>query len=142
MIILCSGGFDPLHEGHLAYFEEAARYGKLVVAVNSDAWLKRKKGFVFMPRAGRARIVAALRCVHRVYEITEDGDGTVCQALEEIRPDYFANGGDRTNPDPTERAMCIELGIVELFNVGGGKIASSSDLVKAAHDHHAHPVQD
>ncbi len=126
--ILCSGGFDPLHVGHLNYLEAAVRYGPVVVALNSDVWLIRKKGYCLMPWSERARILMALRCVNNVLTV-DDSNGTVTGALFEYHPIYFANGGDRKRAEPQEHAMCQELDIVELFDIGGGKTHSSSDLV-------------
>lgn len=127
-IVLATGGFDPLHVGHLDYLEDASTYGTLWVVVNSDNWLLRKKGYCVMSWDDRARIVKALKCVAIVRK-TDDSDGTVCEALREIRPKWFVNGGDRTVADPREHAVCQELGIHQLFGVGGGKTRSSSVLV-------------
>ncbi len=141
MIALVSGGFDPLHVGHVRYLAAAAKYGTLIVALNSDAWLRRKKGFVFMPWADRFEIMASLSMVASVVPV-DDRDGTVCEAIERVRPDVFCNGGDRTVGDPRERTSCFTVGARELFGVGGGKIQSSSHLVAAARsasrqaDHH------
>ncbi len=129
-MILCSGGFDPLHVGHLHYLQAAATYDDYVVVVlNSDAWLIRKKGYVFMPFLERAEILKALSVVTHLMEV-DDSDGTVCEALTRVRPHYFANGGDRTEPNPAEDAVCGKLGIIQLFRVGGTKIASSSQLLR------------
>lgn len=136
MIVLCSGGFDPLHVGHLDYFEDASNHGELFVALNSDDWLRRKKGYVLMPYEDRVRILKALEIVSMVLPV-EDDDGTVCQALEKWRPTHFANGGDRTTADPKEHACCVRLGIRELFRIGGGKSRSSSEIIMAVfRDHH------
>jgi len=132
MIVLISGGLDPVHNGHLDYIEAAAEYGKVIVALNSDAWLMRKKGYVFMPWDIRSRIVNALEPVYKVIRAA-DHDGTVCNVLRLIKPDYFANGGDRVEANLKEHAVCQELGIVELFNVGGGKVNSSSDIIRDYH---------
>ncbi len=128
-MILVSGFFDPLHDGHLDYLEGAREYGEVVVALNSDQCAIRKKGYVFMPWEVRARVLRALSIVHDVISF-DDSDGTVCEALRRIKPDYFANGGDRTTPDEREHKVCQELGITELFGVGGDKINSSSELVE------------
>ena len=128
MIVMCSGGFDPLTVGHLCYLKDAAHFGDVVVALNSDAWLMAKKKFVFMPWADRMLIVKAISWVASVSAV-EDSDGTVCEALRRLRPHYFTNGGDRTKANSLEDAVCDELGIKQLFNVGGQKIRSSSELV-------------
>ena len=127
--ILISGGFDPIHIGHVRLINYAHDYGKVVVALNSDHWLKAKKGFVFMPWTERAEILRALNAVHDVIMV-DDRDGTVCMALRQLKPDYFANGGDRMEPNPLEHEVCKQLGIKELFNIGGKKIQSSSELVR------------
>lgn len=129
MLVLVSGGFDPLHIGHVRLIRRASEYGRVVVGLNSDAWLLRKKGFVFMPWAERAEILNALALVSLVLPV-EDSDGTVCALLESAQPHYFANGGDRTQAHPAEHAVCERIGIKELFGVGGVKIQSSSKLVE------------
>ena len=131
MIVAVSGGFDPLHIGHLEMLEEASDYGSVMVILNSDAWLRRKKGFCFMPWEDRAQILAALSCVSMVVPV-DDRDGTVCEALRRERPDYFANGGDRTNKNTPELELCGALHIMPIFGVGGDKIESSSELVNRA----------
>ncbi len=121
--IVISGGFDPLHPGHIAMIESATEYGEVHVVVNSDDWLIRKKGFFFQPFSDRKKIIEAYTPhVHAV----DDTDGTVCEALHKIKPDYFGNGGDRTNKNTPELAVCRELGIEPVFELGGGKYASSS----------------
>jgi D-beta-D-heptose 7-phosphate kinase/D-beta-D-heptose 1-phosphate adenosyltransferase len=129
--VMVSGGFDPVHDGHLDLIEHAAKYGRVVVALNSDAWLTRKKGYALLPWATRWRILSLLTPVYLVIEV-DDADGTVCAALHRYRPTYFANGGDRTGRNTPELAVCESLGIRPLFGIGGGKAASSSDLVRAA----------
>jgi D-beta-D-heptose 7-phosphate kinase/D-beta-D-heptose 1-phosphate adenosyltransferase len=132
MICLVSGGFDPLHIGHLRMMREAAsKYGRLVVALNSDAWLMRKKGYVFMPFDERKEILGAITWVNMVLAVKDD-DGTICDLLDRFRPNFFCNGGDRTTANPAEHEVCEKYGIKEVFGVGGGKIQSSSALVKAA----------
>jgi D-beta-D-heptose 7-phosphate kinase/D-beta-D-heptose 1-phosphate adenosyltransferase len=128
-IVCVSGGMDFLHIGHVDLIEDAARFGKVVVILNSDEWLMRKKNYVFMPFAERAEILLALRFVSAVAAV-DDADDTVCEALRRIKPDYFANGGDRVTSDPREQRVCLELGIKELFGIGGGKISSSSELLR------------
>jgi len=93
----------------------------------------RKKGFIFMPFSERAEIISAFECVSRV-EVALDSDNTVCQSLRVIKPDIFANGGDRTPGRVPEQDVCEELGIEMLWNVGGGKVRSSSTLVREATD--------
>ena len=92
--IMVSGGFDPVHVGHIQMIEEASRWGTVIVVINSDAWLMKKKGYVFMPWKERAYIMGNIKGVSVVTAV-DDSDGTVCRALEYHRPDAFANGGDR-----------------------------------------------
>ena len=128
-IIAVSGGFDPIHVGHLRMMKEAANHGKLTVIINSDDWLKRKKGYIFMPFEERAEIISELTCVDKVV-MAKDDDRTVCESLRELQPDIFANGGDRGANTTPESRLCKELGIELMYDVGGGKVRSSSKLVK------------
>jgi len=137
---MVSGGFDPIHEGHISYLEDAARHGDVVVALNSDEWLMRKKGYVFMPWEARARILEAIKYVKKVVRVN-DFDGTVCDALREIRPDIFANGGDRQNPDYSEDAYCKIHKIHQFFGIGGmEKKNSSSELMEKAFDNYKNSI--
>lgn len=138
-VVLVSGGADPLHIGHVAMLRAAALMGRVVFALNSDAWLMRKKGYIFMPWEERAVMLRECRSVSQVIGVRDD-DGTVCEALERVRPHVFANGGDRTSPNPKEHELCLRLGIKELFNVGGLKLESSSDLIRRAVDNHKNAV--
>ena len=128
---MVSGGFDPLHIGHVRLINHAARWGQIVVALNSDEWLIRKKTYAFMPFDDRREILFSIKSVLSVVRF-DDSDNTICQALRSLQPDYMANGGDRTEADPREHAVCEELGITELFGIGGSKTNSSSDLVREA----------
>jgi cytidyltransferase-like protein len=121
--IAISGGFDPIHPGHIAMIEGAMKYGEVHIIVNSDAWLVRKKGFYFQPFEDRKKILEAY--TPHIHEV-DDSDGTVCEALRRIRPSFFGNGGDRTNKNTPELEVCNELGIEPVFELGGGKYASSS----------------
>lgn len=138
VVVMVSGGFDPVHIGHVRMFEEAKKLGsELVVVLNNDNWLRFKKGFAFMPDTDRKEIIESFRCVDRVVITSHEpntNDITVCRELELIRPDIFANGGDRKENVPVpEYEVCARLGIVMVFNIGhGGKIRSSSELVKKA----------
>jgi len=129
--VVVSGGFDPIHVGHLRMFKEAAKLGELVVVINSDPWLQRKKGYIFMPWEERAEIISAFECVSEVV-MAVDIDNTVCASLENIKPDIFANGGDRGASNTPESRVCERLGIEMVYNVGGGKVRSSSHLVNDA----------
>jgi D-beta-D-heptose 7-phosphate kinase/D-beta-D-heptose 1-phosphate adenosyltransferase len=108
--------------------QEAAQFGEVIVILNSDEWLMRKKGFVFMPWEERAEIIESIKGVRKVVRV-DDSDGSVCEALRREKPTYFANGGDRTNKNTPEMEVCTDLGISMLWGIGGGKIQSSSDLV-------------
>lgn len=123
--IVISGGFDPIHPGHIAMIEDAAKYGEVHVVVNSDDWLVRKKGFFFQPWIDRKKIIEAY--TPHVHEV-DDTDGTVCEALRRIKPDYFGNGGDRGAKNTPELDVCAELGIEPVFELGGGKYSSSSEI--------------
>ena len=129
--IMVSGGFDPIHIGHVRMILEAATHGEVIVVANSDEWLMRKKGYVFMPWQERAEIIESLQGDIRVEQV-DDSDDTVCEALRRLKPDIFANGGDRKGSNTPEVALCEEMGIKLIWNVGGGKIQSSSDLVAAS----------
>lgn len=129
-IVAVSGGCDPCHSGHIRMILEAANYGDVVVILNSDDWLIRKKGYKFMDWAERAEILSAIRGVVEVVTV-DDTDGTVCEALRRIKPDYFANGGDRKVGNTPEGDVCKELGIEMLWGIGGGKTQSSSWLIDA-----------
>lgn len=128
--VMVSGGFDPVHIGHIRMILEASKWGDVIVVANSDDWLYRKKGFVFMDFEQRAEILASIKGVIKVSGV-DDHDGTVCEAIIRHKPDYFANGGDRKKHNTPEQAVCDELGVEMLWGVGGNdKANSSSDLVE------------
>jgi len=131
-IVVVSGGFDPLHSGHIAYFEAAKSLGDiLVVGVNSDAWLARKKGRSFMSQLERTAIIDALSVVDRTIWFNDDDD-SACAAIEQIKTHYpnddiiFANGGDRTRTNIPE--MRVE-GVAFRFGVGGENKMNSSSWI-------------
>lgn len=129
IIVAVSGGFDPLHIGHIQYFKEAKKLGdKLVVILNSDRFLMNKKGYIFMPYKERKEIIKRIKYIDKVIDCI-DKDQTVCKTLKMLKPDIFAKGGDRTLENIPERKICEELGIKMVFNVGKGKVQSSSWLV-------------
>lgn len=132
--VCISGGFDPVHVGHLRMIRAAKRLagvdGKLIVILNSDDWLQRKKGYVFMPFDERREILLGFRGVDAVSSV-DDSDNTVCKALDRLRPDIFANGGDRKEHNVPEDGTCEKRGIEMSYNVGGGKVQSSSNLVSS-----------
>jgi D-beta-D-heptose 7-phosphate kinase/D-beta-D-heptose 1-phosphate adenosyltransferase len=133
-IVLVTGGFDPLHRGHIKYFLDARKLGDiLVVGLNSDAWLTRKKGVNFMDIRDRVAIVQELACVDKVIEF-DDEDGTAIDAINwtlEVHPEdtvIFANGGDRTLDNIPE--MVVESDRLEfVFGVGGEDKENSSSWI-------------
>ena len=129
--IMLSGGFDPIHRGHVRMILAAAELGNVIIAANSDRWLMSKKGYIFMLWDERAEILRSIRGVDDVVPVG-DTDGTVCEALRRVKPDIFGNGGDRTQQNTPEMEVCKELGIEMVWGLGGEKIQSSSDLVGAA----------
>lgn len=127
--VVASGGFDPLHVGHVEYLEHAKSLGdKLIVIVNTDDFLMAKKGYAFMPLKERIYIVKSLKCVDEVVACI-DKDQSVCETLRMISPNIFAKGGDRNVGNIPEATVCHELGI-QIIDGLGAKIQSSSDLVK------------
>ena len=133
--VAVSGGWDPIHIGHVRLFNEAKKLGDtLVVILNNDNWLLAKKGYAFMPEKERKELIEGLRAVDRVLltkHKKNDKDRSVCRELRELRPDVFANGGDRVAGNIPEYALCEELGIKMVFGIGkGGKIQSSSWLLE------------
>ena len=131
-IVCTSGGFDPLHPGHASCIIESKQFGDtLVVVVNGDDFLERKKGKPFMDLETRCHLVACLREVDYVIPFEIEGDPTVSQALRRIRPHVFTKGGDRVdNSNIPEWKVCQELGIELISQVGKPKLWSSSDFLK------------
>lgn len=135
VVVAVSGGFDPPHVGHARMFREAKKLGDtLVVILNNDHWLLKKKGHVFMQELERKELIESIRWVDRVV-LTRHRKGTkdmsVCEALARLRPHVFANGGDRTYTNIPEVATCEKIGCRMVFNVGrGGKMQSSSWLLE------------
>lgn len=136
IVVAVSGGFDPLHIGHVRMFKKAKSLGDyLVVILNNDNWLKLKKGFSFMPERERKELLEHIKWVDKVV-LTGHKPGTkdlsVCFELKKVKPHIFANGGDRKLDNIPEVAVCEKLGTKMIFNIGhGGKIQSSSWLLKA-----------
>lgn len=144
-VVMVSGGFDPVHIGHVRLFQEAKKLGdELVVVINNDNWKRQKRKYVFMPDYERKEIIEAFACVDRVILTGHKNpkspkDMSVIKELLKIKPHIFANGGDRNeddskNPNSSlyyEVDVCENLGIEMVFNIGhGGKIQSSSELVE------------
>lgn len=120
-----------MHKGHMDYIKDAAKHGDVIVILNSDAWLRRKKGFVFQTYEERKYILENLKDVFSVVPV-EDSDGTVCEALRRLHPDYFGKGGDRTADNTPEQETCSWLGIEMIWDLGGRKTQASSTLVRNA----------
>ena len=128
-VVAASGYFDPLHVGHLEYFEKARKLGdKLVVIINNDVQTRLKKKTVFMPQEDRMRIIKALKPVDEVF-LSIDDDNSVCKSLEKIKPSIFAKGGDRTVDEIPETPICKRLGIKVIDGLGA-KIRASSDILR------------
>ena len=126
-VIAISGYFDPIHVGHLEYINMAKKLGdKLVVIVNNNYQCELKKGKPFMDEKDRVMIVSNLKNVDEVF-LSIDKDKTVCASLEKIKPDIFANGGDRKNYEIPESVICKKYDI-KIIDGLGDKIRSSSDL--------------
>lgn len=136
---IVSGGFDPIHEGHIDNIVDAYyKVGPIIVIANSDAWLTRKKGKPFQTMKTRYSILSNLKQVSFVYcnEEEDDLDGTVCKSLKKIRALYpeasltFCKGGDRVPGNVPEIDVCNLFGINIMYNVGGEKVNSSSVLLE------------
>jgi len=133
-VVLVTGGFDPLHSGHIEYFKSAKQLGdKLVVGINTDAWLTRKKGRPFMPGAERTTIIQHLSMVDHCL-LFDDDDNSSKEAIKNVRMMYpdahiiFANGGDRTSNNIPEMDTEVENISFE-FGVGGNNKANSSSWI-------------
>ena len=137
-IIILSGGFDPLHIGHLKMFKAAKEQDAIViVGANSDSWLTRKKGQPFMIHSERSEILKAIKYIDYVYVFNDDDD-TACDLIKKVIEKYddnkvkilFGNGGDRAIASTPEIEYCNQNGVELLWELGGDKIQSSSDLIK------------
>ena len=131
-VVIVSGGFDPLHSGHINHFEAAKGLGdRLIIALNSDAWLARKKGRPFMPFQERAAIISKLQMVDEVWQFNDD-DESACAALVRAKAAFaeativFCNGGDRQKDNIAE--MGVD-GVEFVFGVGGNDKANSSSWI-------------
>tara|TARA_B100000809_G_C14972162_1_gene471339 strand:- start:55 stop:480 length:426 start_codon:yes stop_codon:yes gene_type:complete len=135
-LIILSGGFDPIHKGHVRMFKSASKLGRVIVGLNSDHWLARKKDKFFMPFEERQEILESIKYITSVYQFNDD-DNTACDLIKVIYSEFgdkhdvcFGNGGDRTNETTPEVEFCIKNNIEMLWGLGGGKIQSSSNLLK------------
>ncbi|MAG26434.1 hypothetical protein CMI47_12865 [Candidatus Pacearchaeota archaeon] len=135
LLIMTSGGFDPIHIGHIRCIQESRTLFPndiIAVLVNGDEFLKRKKGAPFMNIDERIEIVASIVGVDFAVKWNDDTQ-TVCKALELFKPDVFVKGGDRFPDNIPEWDTCIKIGCKMMFNVGvGGKVQSSSKLIANA----------
>ena len=135
-IMILSGGFDPVHKGHVRMFKAAKNMAyKVIVGANSDAWLVRKKGKAFMNWAERAEILKAFRYIDEVFPFN-DSDDTAMELLVRVKNLYpecslsFGNGGDRTEKNTPEKGYCDAYNIDMVYHVGGNKVQSSSELIE------------
>ena len=134
VIALITGGFDPIHVGHIRLIQEAGKIGRVVVGLNSDQWLKTKKGMHFMPFEERKAIVEQMQGVVLATGFN-DTDGTAIDAIRVVQNMFpnesiiFCNGGDRTDKNIPEHDFCVKNNVEMRFEVGGGKANSSSWLL-------------
>ena len=147
-IFMTSGGFDPVHVGHIRCIKETAkmaispdayprsRTGIVVVVVNADSFLIRKKGYVFMPLRERMEIIDSIGGVDFVVPWETESDQTVVGAIELLKPKFFTKGGDRLDASTIpEWQICQEVRCQIITGVGGEKIQSSSTLVEESRAH-------
>ena len=133
-LVLISGGFDPIHSGHIFLIQEASKHGDVVVLLNSDKWLKMKKGKEFLPFKERKIIMKAIKNVIDVLAF-DDTDSTCIDGINKAikkYPNYkikFANGGDRDNNTTPETEHCIKKNIETLWGIGGSTKANSSSWI-------------
>ncbi len=137
-IVLITGGFDPIHSGHISYIKAAKEYAKtfkdmLIVGINSDEWLVRKKGKSFLPFAERACIVSSIKGVDSVIDF-DDSDNSAKDAIKKVRLQYpdahiiFANGGDRNGKNIPEMDY-HDTNLSFIFGVGGEDKKNSSSWI-------------
>ena len=134
VIVLVTGGFDPIHSGHILYLKDAKKLGdKLIVGVNSDQWLINKKGSPFMPLDERINIISNLSVVDEAIEFEDDEFNSASNAIHKVLQKYpnhriiFANGGDRATSEIPETPVCKKYNI-KMVDGLGDKIRSSSNL--------------
>ena len=133
-IILVSGGFDPIHSGHIFLIQEASRNGDVIVLLNSDSWLIQKKGKAFLPFTERKIIMSSLKNVIDVISFN-DSDKTCIEGIKKVIKKYpldkikFANGGDRNKDTTAESIFCNQNNIELIWEVGGKNKANSSSWI-------------
>jgi len=133
-IILISGGFDPIHSGHINLIKAAGFYGDVVVLLNSDNWLRNKKGKEFLPFNERKTIILSIKKVIDVIKF-DDTDKTCLDGIKKAIEKYknkeikFANGGDRDNSTTPELEFCKEKKIEMLWGIGGNEKSNSSSWI-------------
>ena len=133
-IILVSGGFDPIHSGHIKLINDANKYGDVIVLLNSDEWLRNKKGKEFLPFDERKIILNNIKGVIDVIEF-DDSDKTCIDGIKKAKSLYnnnvikFANGGDRNKETTPEKEFCDKNDIETLFGIGGNNKSNSSSLI-------------
>lgn len=135
---IVSGGFDPIHEGHIAMIDASAKASDgVIVLANSDAWLIRKKGKNFYSMKTRKIILEHIKGVVDVLEF-DDSDGSASDGILKARQKYkdahlvFANGGDRKEGNIAEEKMCLKCNVDLAFGVGGDEKANSSSWILKA----------
>ena len=133
-IILISGGFDPIHSGHIKLINDASKYGDVIVLLNSDEWLRNKKGKEFLSFDERKIIMKNIKGVIDVIEF-DDSDKTCIDGIKKAKSLYknniikFANGGDRNNETTPEKEFCDKNDIETLFGIGGNDKSNSSSWI-------------
>ena len=133
-IILISGGFDPIHSGHIKLINDASKYGDVIVLLNSDEWLRNKKGKEFLSFDERKIIMKNIKGVIDVIEFN-DSDKTCIDGIKIAKSLYkndiikFANGGDRNDKTTPEREFCDKNDIETLFGIGGNDKSNSSSWI-------------
>ena len=133
-LVLVSGGFDPIHSGHIYLIKDASKHGEVIVLLNSDQWLKEKKGKEFLPFKEREIIMKSLKNVIDVLSF-DDSDKTCINGLKNAINKYpnckikFANGGDRNNQTTPEKKFCDENNIETLWGIGGTDKSNSSSWI-------------
>lgn len=135
-IVIISGAFGPIHRGHVRLFKGAKAIGhKVILGLNSDQWVVKNRGKVFMDWAERAEVLREFRNIDDVISFNDD-DGSALELITRVKRLYpeaklaFANGGPRTESNTPESGMCSAYGIDMIFNAGGGIVQSSSEIIK------------